>query len=83
MNLDNGEIYVNAILRPIIGPWYESLENPSKAQECVLQELLKKYALTEYGKGHYAREVSGIVDFKSRFPIMSYRDCLPFFSRVK
>jgi len=41
---------VNSILQPIIGPWYESLENPQKAQEQVLGELLKKYADTDYGK---------------------------------
>ena len=34
---------LNSILQPIIGPWYESLENPQKAQEQVLYDLLKKY----------------------------------------
>jgi hypothetical protein len=41
---------LNSILRPIIGPWYESLENPQKAQEQVLSELIKEYAKTDYGK---------------------------------
>ena len=38
---------INSILQPIIGPWYEALENPQKAQEQVLAELLKKYAETD------------------------------------
>jgi hypothetical protein len=40
---------INSILRPIIGPWYESLENPLKAQEQVLADLVKKYSCTQYG----------------------------------
>ena len=33
---------IRSILEPIIGPWYESLENPAKAQEMTLYDLLKK-----------------------------------------
>jgi hypothetical protein len=40
---------INGILKPIIGPWYESLENPKMAQEQVLNELIKKYSGTDYG----------------------------------
>ena len=45
---------INSLLRPIISPWYESLENPQKAQEQVLYDLLKKYGTTDYGSSHNA-----------------------------
>ena len=35
------EDVLNSILQPIIGPWYESLENPQKAHEQILGEVLK------------------------------------------
>ena len=41
---------LNSVLQPIIDPWYNSLENPKKAQEQVLRELITEYAKTDYGK---------------------------------
>ena len=46
---ENDYIDVNTILKSFVGPWYESLENPAKAQETVLLDLLKKYGATDYG----------------------------------
>jgi hypothetical protein len=74
---------LNSILQPIIGPWYESLENPQKAQEQVLGELLKKYAETDYGKSHSAPEITGIADYQKNFPVIDYKGLLPYFAQVK
>jgi len=80
--MPNEEV-LNSILQPIIGPWYESLENPQKAQEQVLGELLKKYAETDYGKSHSAPEIKGIADYQKNFPIIDYKGLLPYFAQVK
>jgi hypothetical protein len=74
---------VNSILKPIIGPWYESLENPQKAQEKILTEVLEKYGTTEYGNSHNASKTSSIAEYKKNFPIMDYYGFLPYFAKVK
>jgi hypothetical protein len=74
---------LNSILQPIIGPWYASLENPQKAQEQVLGELLAKYAETAYGKSHGASEINGVADYQKSFPKIDYKALLPYFAQVK
>jgi hypothetical protein len=74
---------INSILQPIIGPWYESLENPQKAQEQVLFDLLKKYAITDYGKKCGAAEIGEITDYQAKFPKISYQGLLPYLTQVK
>jgi hypothetical protein len=74
---------LNSILQPIIGPWYESLENPQKAQERVLYDLVKKYGTTEYGNSHNAMQIAGITDYQKNFPIIDYKGLLPYLSQVR
>jgi hypothetical protein len=74
---------LNSILQPIIGPWYESLENPQKAQERVLYDLLKKYATTDYGKNHNASEIEDIGDYQKSFPKIDYKGLLPYMTQAK
>jgi hypothetical protein len=74
---------LNSILQPIIGPWYESLENPQKAQAQVLGELIKEYAKTDYGKSHHASEIRGITDYQKNFPAIDYKGLLPYFAEAK
>jgi len=74
---------VNSILQPIIGPWYEALENPEKAQRQVLGDLLKKYGATEYGTNHKASQIAGIAEYRSEFPIIDYKGLLPYLARAK
>jgi hypothetical protein len=74
---------VNSILQPIIGPWYEALENPQKAQEHILSELVKEYAKTDYGKSHNAPEIQGINDYQKSFPKIDYKGLLPYFAQAK
>jgi hypothetical protein len=74
---------LKSILQPIIGPWYHSLENPQKAQEQVLGELIREYAKTDYGKTHNASEVGGIADYQKSFPAIDYKGLLPYFAQAK
>lgn len=74
---------VSSILQPIIDPWYESLKDPQKAQERVLDDLLAKYSETDYGKSYLAPEINGIADYQENFPITDYKRLLPYFALVK
>src|SRR5512138_3326461 len=74
---------INEILKPFIQPWYDSLENPQKAQEQVLAELLPKYALTEYGESYDASKLGTIADYQRNFPITNYSGLIPYFQKVK
>jgi hypothetical protein len=74
---------VRSLVEPIVGPWYESLKNPQKAQEQALGELLKKYGATDYGKSHGAAHITGTEDYQARFPIIDYRGLLPYFAQAK
>ncbi|TRO46241.1 hypothetical protein E2P60_05760, partial [Candidatus Bathyarchaeota archaeon] len=74
---------INSILQPIIAPWYESLENPQKAQEQILFDLLKKYEVTDYGKTYGAAEIGEITEYQARFPKIDYQGLLPYLTQVK
>ena len=74
---------INSILQPIIKPWYDSLENPQKAQEKTLQELLEKYAKTEYGKSHDASNIEDITEYQLKFPRIDYKGLTPYLAKVK
>ncbi|UCF44973.1 MAG: GH3 auxin-responsive promoter family protein [Candidatus Bathyarchaeota archaeon] len=73
----------NSILRPIIGPWYESLKDPQKAQEQVLGKLVREYAKTDYGKRHHASDLMGITDYQRSFPKIDYKGLLPYLAEAK
>ncbi len=74
---------INSILKPIIGPWYESLENPQKAQEQVLNDLIKKYSSTDYGLSHHALQVKCLSDYQTNFPIINYFGLIPYLAQVR
>jgi hypothetical protein len=74
---------INSILQPIIKPWYDSLENPQKAQEKTLRELLENYAKTEYGESHDASNIEGINEYQSKFPRINYEGLTPYIAQVK
>jgi len=74
---------IRIILDPIIGPWYKSLENPQKAQEQVIYDLLKSYRETEYGVRHASFETNQIEDYQRSFPIIDYKTLQPYLSQVQ
>jgi hypothetical protein len=73
----------NTILEPFIAPWYESLENPQKAQEQVLSDLVSKYALTDYGLSHGVSQVKSISDYQKNFPIINYFRLISYLNQVR
>ena len=80
------EIYPEAksfrVFEPLVGPWYESLKNPSKSQEQLLTSLLGKYSRTQYGKEHGAETIKGIAEFRENFPRLDYKRLAPYISEV-
>ena len=74
---------INSILQPYIQPWYDSIENPQKAQEQVLADLVQKYGSTEYGANHNASQIKSIADYRANFPIINYSGLIPYLKQVK
>ncbi len=74
---------INSILRPYVQPWYDSIENPAKAQEQVLDDLVQKYQTTEYGQSNNVVQVKNIFDYSTNFPIISYSSLTPYLIQVK
>jgi hypothetical protein len=74
---------IKSILLPYVKPWYDSIENPQKAQEQVLAELLPKYAATEYGQSLGAHKISSIAEYQSNFPIINYSELIPHLNAVR
>jgi phenylacetate-coenzyme A ligase PaaK-like adenylate-forming protein len=70
------------IFRPIVQPWYDSLEDPHQTQQLLLRTLAKEYAKTEYGEAHGAAEVSNTEHFRASFPILNYARLSTYFKRV-
>lgn len=59
---------INSILNPFINPWYTSLENPQRAQEQVLADLMQKYGATDYGANHGATKSKASLIIRLLFP---------------
>jgi hypothetical protein len=74
---------INSILQPYIQPWYDSIEDPEKAQRQVLDDLVQKYQITEYGKSHNVSQVKNIYNYRANFPIMNYSELAPYLIQVK
>jgi hypothetical protein len=70
------------IFQPIIGSWYDSLKNPQGSQSHVLEDLLKEYGQTDYGRRYHASEISGIAEFRAKFPIIDYSVLRPYLAEV-
>jgi len=66
----------------ILKPWQDSLEDPRGAQKKVLQNLLKVYAHTEYGRKYSAEGVGSIEDYRAKFPVTTYEDYQPVIRRA-
>jgi hypothetical protein len=83
MQSENEYIDLNTVLKSFVGPWYDSLENPAKAQETTLFELTRNYCTTDYGKSHNAQKTNSIVEYQKNFPIIDYHDMKPYLKQVK
>jgi len=67
----------------MLEPWYRSLNDPGKAQEQLLLDLVTMYARTEYGSGKSALEVDCVEKFRENFPIMDYEGLKGYLEEVK
>jgi len=74
---------INSVLQPYIQPWYDSIENPEKAQRQVLDDLVRKYQTTEYGQSHRISHVKNICDYRANVPIINYSELTPYLIQVK
>ncbi|MCW4034712.1 MAG: GH3 auxin-responsive promoter family protein, partial [Candidatus Bathyarchaeota archaeon] len=71
------------ILKQIVKPWHESLENPAEAQQQTLETLLMGYSKTDYGKKHSADKVVDTLSFRANFPTIDYAGLGPYFKEAK
>jgi hypothetical protein len=70
------------LLERFLFPWKKSLEDAAGSQSTLLRSLLQEYAKTEYGGGHGASEVEGMLQYRRRFPVLRYQDLKPLINRV-
>ncbi len=78
-----GEQVDASLLRQIVGPWLDALADPAGSQRKVLRSLLAGYSTTAYGDDHGSAGVGDVEDYRSRFPVSSYRSLSPYIARVK
>jgi hypothetical protein len=70
------------IFQSIIGSWYNSLKEPEKYQRLVLTDLVSEYCKTRYGQDHDASKIKEITDFRTKFPIIDYKNLSSYFAEV-
>ena len=79
--MDNPQDAMSRVMQ-LLQPWQESLQNPARAQETVLHNLLNIYVQTGYGKKHGAGDIGTIEDYRAKFPVATYDDYKPIIKRV-
>jgi hypothetical protein len=70
------------MLQGQLQPWYDAIEDPTKAQEQVLHRYLQDYARTEYGASHGAAQIETVDDYRRAFPVITYEEVEPLVRRV-
>lgn len=70
------------MLEQFLEPWWQSLRNPRETQEAVFQRLLSGYRQTKYGILHGADKISSLEEFRTLFPVVTYKDLKPLISEV-
>jgi hypothetical protein len=71
-----------AMLKAMLQPWHEAVEDPARAQADVLQRLLADYAKTDHGRQHHAAGIATLAEYRRQFPSASYDDYRPLIQRV-
>jgi hypothetical protein len=71
------------VFQPILSSWYASLRDPQGSQRKVLEDLLRKYDGTNYGRSHSASKISGVSEFRASFPIIDYKILTPYLAEVQ
>ncbi|MGE5141005.1 MAG: GH3 auxin-responsive promoter family protein, partial [Rudaea sp.] len=70
------------MIQRFLQPWHAAVQDPARAQEQVLHQLLQAYAATDYGATHGAAQIETIDDYRRAFPQMTYEQYKPLFDRV-
>ena len=70
------------ILRFQLQPWHDAVSDPKKAQEEILDKLIKIYAKTRYGVDHGTSNIETVEDFRKSFPIKNYEEYKPIIQKV-
>jgi hypothetical protein len=70
------------IFQPVIGSWYQSLQNPEEFQRQVLSSLTNEYQKTHYGESHHAHEIKEVAGYRANFPIIDYQGLTPYLTDV-
>jgi len=83
MLIDGSAMIGVDILKQIVNPWHEALQNPAETQQRVLKNLLEGYAKTVYGKEHSVHEVKDSSTFRANFPTINYAGLRPYLKEVK
>jgi hypothetical protein len=83
MQPNDDYIDASTILKSFVSPWYESLEDPAKAQETLLLNLMKSYGATDYGGSHNAQEINNFTEYQANFPIVNYQALKPYLKQIQ
>ena len=71
------------VFQPILSSWYASLKDPEGSQRKVLEDLLRNYDGTDYGRSHSASKISDISRFRASFPVLDYKGLTPYLAEVQ
>jgi hypothetical protein len=63
-------------------PWHDAISDPGKAQEAVLEKLIKIYGATKYGQKYGAAQVDSIETYRKAFPVRTYEEYRPLIKQV-
>ncbi|MGD8458396.1 MAG: GH3 auxin-responsive promoter family protein [Anaerolineales bacterium] len=63
-------------------PWHDAISDPGKAQEAVLEKLIKIYGATKYGQKYGAAQVDRIETYRKAFPVRTYEEYRPMIKQV-
>ncbi len=70
------------LIKHQLQPWFDAIVNPPKAQDEVLQNLIKIYSQTKYGQEHGVGNISTIEDYRQAFPAKNYEEYRPLIKKV-
>ncbi|MBC7127167.1 MAG: GH3 auxin-responsive promoter family protein [Candidatus Methanosuratincola petrocarbonis] len=70
-------------LQMVVEPWYRALEDPEGAQTQLLTRLTDLYSRTGYGQAYCTGTISGVDEYRHRFPVVDYQGLKPWLDRVK
>jgi len=69
-------------MKTLVEPWHQSLAEPKNTQEKVLQNLLKIYSQSSYGKDHGSDTIGTYEEYKKAFPVKTYEEFKPLIEKV-